>query len=425
MKNMKKNIFEDMVKVKRAKEGRLMDVRSPLPYTVNETKKEKKTGTTKNGIWVVAVLAVIFLFFTASNYFTKAEIVINPEVKDISINDSFSAIKGGLEGELAFDLVVFSDEQKKTIKGGEEKEVNEKAKGSVIIFNTYGYSPQVLDINTRLLGTNGKIYKTEKRIVVPPMQKDGLPGKVEIAINASLPGEEYNSPPMDFKIVGFKGTPKYEKFFGRSNGEITGGEKKIIRDISNTQRESILLEMEPILREKLMEKISEKIRQIPEGFVLFDDAVFIEIGEEEITAGEDLDTSIISLKGTLFGFLLNKEELSNSIFSKLINDYEKGTAYITSFDNIKFSLIDKEKIMPSNVNSVANINFTLLGDSQMVYKINTETLASEFIGRRKNEFENILSKHEHIYSANLSIRPVWKKDFPKVKEKIEVIVNYP
>jgi hypothetical protein len=81
--------------------------------------------------------------------------------------------------------------------------------------------------------------------------------------------------------------------------------------------------------------------------------------------------------------------------------------------------------MPSNVNSVANINFTLLGDSQMVYKINTETLASEFIGRRKNEFENILSKHEHIYSANLSIRPVWKKDFPKVKEKIEVIVNYP
>ena len=48
------------------------------------------------------------------------------------------------------------------------------------------------------------------------MTKDGKPGSVEVGIYGSSAGPEYNSIPIDFKIFGFKNTPKYAKIYARS-----------------------------------------------------------------------------------------------------------------------------------------------------------------------------------------------------------------
>src|SRR6185436_19331087 len=91
-------------------------------------------------------------------------------------------------------------------------------------YNNYSTASQNLDIDTRLEGSNGKIYKTKTKIVIPGM-KDGKTGSVEVKVYASVAGPEYNSAPLDFKIFGFKGTPKYSKFYGRSKGALSGGAK--------------------------------------------------------------------------------------------------------------------------------------------------------------------------------------------------------
>ena len=84
--------------------------------------------------------------------------------------------------------------------------------------------------------------------------KDGKPGSVEVNIYANEAGAEYNSEPLDFKILGWKGDPKYEKFYGRSKGTITGGLKGTLPALSDQEKAAISVELKQALEEKLIEK---------------------------------------------------------------------------------------------------------------------------------------------------------------------------
>ena len=116
-------------------------------------------------------------------------------------------------------------------------------------------------------------------ITVPGMGKDGKPGSVEVKIYGAEAGTEYNSPPLDFKIFGFKGTSKYSKFYGRSKGAVTGGIKGKYPFIPESQKENILSEMKTSLEAKLFQKAKD---QIPDGFILFQDAVVLKIDSESM-----------------------------------------------------------------------------------------------------------------------------------------------
>jgi len=432
---MAKGVFQDMVKVKREREKEketklpFKVISSPPPELSSPEKEiEKVKPRRKNkkgsryGIWFLAVIAIIFLFFAVSLLFVEAQITVNPEIQEVSLEQSFSGVKSGSTGAVSFDLMVLSGEEKKSVSGGEMKEVSEKAFGKVRIFNNFSSATQVLDIDTRLEGTNGKIYKTEKRVVVPGKQSDGTPGSLEVGVYAAEAGEEYNSEPLDFTIVGFKGTPKYEKFYARSVGEITGGSKGSRPDLSEEAEKKNLTELETTLREKLLERA---FNQVPSGFILWEDAVFVEMNKESLEAQPETNTLEIKLQGTLYGFLFKEKEISEEIIFETLPEYDKTEAYISNLKELEFLLLDKENITLGNVNSIKNINFNLSGNPKIVYKLDTSALSAELLGKKKSDFENILTHYPHIKSAELSLRPVWKKSFPDKKEKIEIVVNYP
>src|SRR5258708_18990927 len=106
------------------------------------------------------------------------------------------------------------------------------------------------------------------------MDSNGTPGKIETVIYGLLPGAEYNSPPLDFKISGFKGTPKYSKFYARSDGPITGGLEGKYNVLSDEDKAKAQEELASALKEKLFKKA---LSQIPPGFILFKDAVFLKL----------------------------------------------------------------------------------------------------------------------------------------------------
>src|SRR3989344_1617125 len=230
---MSRNLLQDMVRVKNSVSPRERSVRDVSPNEDREKEKEKIPSQTKENnkkskfrIYFVALFSVVFLLFALSFLFSKAKITIVPKTEEMSLNENLSAVKGGNAAlGLSFDLVVISGEESKTVPGGEEKDVAIPAQGTVLIYNSYSASVQNLDIDTRLEGSNGKIYKTVKKITVPGRISENKPGSVEVGIYGAETGEGYNSAPLDFKIFGFKGTPKYDKFYARSKGEITGGFK--------------------------------------------------------------------------------------------------------------------------------------------------------------------------------------------------------
>src|SRR3989344_1769423 len=382
---MPKRLLEDMVKARPSRkevvEEKLQKIRQePRQEKIRENKELGEIGTNhgRSGymLWFVALISVIFCFFALSFLFSKAEVVANPKTQDIILNESLSAVKNSDTNDLSFDLMVISDEENTTIQVSGEKDVSEKATGTVVIYNAFGSSSQTLNIDTRLEGSNGKMYKTKTRVVVPGRSKDGVPGSVEVDIYAAEAGVEYNSGPLDFKIFGFKGTPKYDKFYARSKGEITGGFKGKSPVVSSLDKAAAVNELKAVLEAKLSKKVTD---QIPNGFVLFKDAVFLNIEDKDISF-TPAEGNLVSanVKGSLYGFLFDEKKLTKKIAEDLIDDYDGNEIYIPNIKDLTFSLSNKESLSFADVK---NISFTLSGTPRIVWRVDEAKFAADLLNK--------------------------------------------
>lgn len=373
---------------------------------------------TRYSLWVVAVAAVIFLFFAVSFVFSKAIVTVTPKILDVPYNKTLQAVKDTAEDTLSFDLVVLSGQESKTIRGGELTDLAVKARGTVVIYNNFSTATQLLAIDTRLEGSNGKIYKTEKALTVPGM-KGSTPGSIEVGIYGSEAGEAYNSEPLDFTILGFKGTSKYSKFYARSKGPIAGGFVGKGSMASEGSKTNAINEMKDILETKLTKKAAE---QIPPGFILFPDASFLVVDSEEVGKAENGSTNIpISIKGTFYGFLFNEEELARVVVDSALPDNDESEVYISNIRDLTFTPISRD----SSTADVKDISFSLVGNPKVVWKFDGDALAGELVDKKKNDFNQILSEYPNVESADLVLRPFWKRSFPSEIKNINVTVNYP
>ena len=409
---MSRPFLEDIVKRKPTNRARPVAEKFPPA-------KIKVGNRPRYMLWSVAALSVAFLLLALSFFFAQAEVQVYPKIEQIRLEENFSANKEASGNGLAFDLVVLSGEKTKTLAATEVKEVAEKATGTVTIFNSYSSAPQRLNVDTRLSGSNGKLYKTEKKIVVPGMRPDGVPGSVEVGIYAAEAGEAFNSEPLDFQIVGFQGTPKYEKFKVRSKAgtEISGGFQGKTLVVSEADQTAAREALAINLRKELFQKATD---QIPEGFILFPggaafvvDKVIMPLSDTELT---------VTLRGTLYGLLLEEEGLTQKIAEKKVSGYDGEAVYIPNLHALKFILGNVGDVSLAEMN---NISFNLSGPTQVVWKLDEEKFTAELLGRSKKDFSKILFRYANINRAELTLFPFWLRSIPDQPEKVKVRVQYP
>src|SRR3989344_5272000 len=412
---MSKHLLEDMVRVKHIrKETEAKEMRG-----TGEIKTNRAKNRPRYMLWSVAFISVVFFVFALSFLFSSAEVAVNPKTKDIVLNENLFASKDSKIDGLSFDLVVISGEENAAVKASGEKDIFQKATGTVVIYNTFSFSPQALSIDTRLEGSNGKIYKTQTKTVVPGEPKTGTPGSVEVKIYGAEAGQEYNSGPLDFKIFGFKGTPKYDKFYARSKGEITGGFKGKTPAITDIDRTTAVGNLNDILQKKLLQKATS---QIPDGFILFKDAIFLNTDDLSVSSVYDNNSATLTLKGTLYGILFNEQKLTKKITEDKIEKYDESEVYVPNIKNLAFSLFTKDNVSFENVK---NINFNLSGPAKIVWKLDVDKFVTSLLGKPKKDFNQILSQYPDIDSAILTLSPVWKMSVPDKAKNIKVIINYP
>ena len=423
---MPKNTFQDIIKSKSEnkentinKLGELKPREKLEPFNV-EIEEGHDHNKSKFALWFIAIISVVGLLFALSFLFSSAKVTVIPKTQNSDLNENFSAIKDATDsGALSFALVSVSGDESKSVQGGEEKDVADSAKGTITMFNTYSTAVQNLAINTRLEGSNGKIYKTQTKVVIPAMSKDNKPGSVDVGIYASEAGADYNSAPIDFKVLGFKNTAKYTKFYGKSKDAITGGLKGKMRLISEEDKTKTIDELKNNLQIKLAKKVSD---QIPAGYVLLKDAVYLKTDEPVIGASTADGMIPITLPATFYGFLFNEQKLTKAVATKVIQNYDNSDLYISNIKDLNFNLINKENISFQDVN---NIDFNLSGKTNFVWKVDTEKLVEDLLGKKKKDFNGILTGYANIASAEMAIKPIWKMSFPDKTKDIKIIVNYP
>ncbi len=369
-------------------------------------------------LWVLAVVVFIgMLGVVLSTFFSGATVKIVPLNKTVSLNTDFIARENVTEkGIVSYQKIPLPVEEKsEDIPVTLEKKITRKASGKIKIFNEYSTASQRLIKNTRFESASGKIYRIDNSIVVPGMatlQGKTIAGSIEVTVYGDAPGEEYNGSATDFTIPGFKGDPRYAKFYARSQTPLEGGFSGTIKVPSSEDQKSAVLRLKEALRIELIKKARA---QIPEGFILYDSAIFVVF--DDLEAINTQNPAHITVKGSLYGIMFDKSVLSRFIAEKTINPYDGNPVLVRNLADLE--LKPKSEILdPANLKDVS---FTISGDASIVWDVDTEKLKNELAGVSKSDgFKNIIIKYPAIWKAEAVIQPFWKMNFPQNPEKITI-----
>ncbi len=394
---------------------RTVDTKEELDLPQNSS---SSTGS-KQSLWIFALVSIGILFFALSSFFASAKVIITPKIQEFNLDELFTAVRSKPgEKEIQFEIVSMDGVETTNLEANEQKQMSVPARGNVTIFNTYSTSPQKLSIDTRLEGSNGKIYKTDKEIIVPGMSAD-TPGSVTVGVYGFEPGEAYNSEPLDFKILGFRGTTKYNKFYGRSVESLTGGLSGKFYIVAEDAKKQVVSDLRNKLKDQLTKKVLE---QTPPEYVLFKDSLVFVDGGVDNSVAQFEKVAPVSVSGSVFGYLFKKSDIIPIIAKLAIKDFEEGSEIdIPGIENLSLNYGSADSLSKD----IKGFNFKLSGSGKIVYQVNQAKIMRDLLGKQKAAFKSILANSDNIESAELILRPVWRTTIPEKIKQIKIIVNYP
>ncbi|HUD04345.1 MAG TPA: hypothetical protein VMR73_02515, partial [Candidatus Paceibacterota bacterium] len=219
-------------------------------------------------ITVIILVAVIVLLLTT--VFAKATVTITPATQTAAVNASLAAEQGTTTtSAIDFEPITLTQKETVTVTGTGTKQVDTKATGTIIIFNSYSTATQKLVANTRFETAAGLIYRIDKSVVVPgETTKAGVttPGSITATVTADQSGANYNIPLSDFTIPGFAGEPEFKGFFARSQTVMSGGFSGTVAIISDTDRANAQSTLKSDLKSKLAQSVAQSVAK---GYVLY------------------------------------------------------------------------------------------------------------------------------------------------------------
>lgn len=383
----------------------------------------RKSLNPKFVIWLIAIICILALFFGVSSLFSSVTVVITQKTQKISFNNELFTVKANSSstGELSFEILKFKESSGIAVEATEEKEVNQKASGSIIIYNNFSSAPQRLINNTRFEANNGKIYRINSSVVVPGLKKvngEVLPGSIEAVVYADQQGDTYNLKLADlagdFKIPGFKGDPRYTGFYARLKSDITGGfiGKQLI--INDDLRKST----EIVLKDNLKEQLLKELYAVtPDNYLILKDSYSIDyINLPDISSTNNKAT--IMLEATMNSLVFNNNKLSNYFASKKVADYDGLATVFIPEDNFTATFIAKDTV---NLWKNSSVQIKLNGDAIIKWEYDSDSIKKDLLGKKEADIKSILTKYkDSVTSLEVIFKPVWNRYFPDSLNKIRI-----
>ncbi|MDQ5957685.1 MAG: hypothetical protein QG665_9 [Patescibacteria group bacterium] len=367
-------------------------------------------------IWGLGLAFIIILVFVVGSVFAKATVYISPKQAKVNLDETFTAYSSAATGELEFGTISNSISESITVKASGTKDVAEKATGQITIFNDFSAESQTLVAKTRFETTDGKIYRISKEVVVPGQKSEGgkmIPGQALAIVTADQAGAEYNIAQADFKIPGFKDTPRYEKFYAKTKTALTGGLVGKTSTVSEKDRQ----DAEAELKQKLAAKAGDKSTvSVPEGQILFKDSLFTTTSFEVKPGAKEGEAQIVGTL-TYTGVVFNEEKMATYLASRYVPDYDDETVTIPDSSTLNLVIIDKDKIDPQ---TASEIEVKSSGTAHLVWKVEIDEFKKAISGYNKGNFEMVLADFPAVESAKLKLSPPWTSSIPNNSDKIVI-----
>ncbi len=350
------------------------------------------------------------------------EITLWPKTEKVNFDLSVLGSMGVSQIDENLNKIPLQAVEVKKTKSGEflatgEKEINEKARGFITVYNEYSSSPQTLVATTRFESPEGKIFRIMESVTIPGAkveQAQIIPSSIEVEVVADEAGEDYNIEPTDFTIPGFKGTPKFVGFYGQSkapmSGGLTGKVKVASTEDVDKAEEGLIEELKNELRQALEEQIPDDLKIMEGGL------------KEEITTistiepGTKTDKFTIEMKALTQVLLYKEEDLKNLVDLNLISQVSDNKVPLSETQQISWDepVIDWVK---------GEALLSLKVEEEVAWQIDIQSLKQELVGQSEVEVRKYLANQEEIEKAKVSFWPFWVKKIPSQEKKIEIIIE--
>lgn len=370
-------------------------------------------------IAMIALAIVVGGGFAVSTQFAKVTIKVTPRQGRLMISNTYEATKDGASG-LKFVLasnIQANDEVSVPASGSET--VKTKARGQIVVYNNYSGTPQNLIATTRFQTGTGLIYRTPKAITIPGQTKNAkgelIPGQLEITVEADQPGPTYNLKTADLSIPGFKGTAKATKIYARTKSELAGGAVGLQPRVADADLTKAKIGLEKQLTQKVLAKLKP---QVPDDYVLFNDAVIADFSTQIITDPAKPDQAKVKMTAEATGILLNKNELATYLAKQQVPDYKDEPVEITNWPDFKFSLVTTDT---ANLATLDKISFKLDGTGHLAWIFDQKDLKQKLQTAGAGNYKSIFSSDfPQVQTASLIFSPPWIRSIPSDTNKIKV-----
>lgn len=409
-RHTKEREVEEVIKTKKLAES----VRHPLP------KRIIKHRVRRSVVGIGAAAALFLIALAANAILPKADIKIVTVKTPWQYQDSIKGYKlsGADPATATVPIQLFSQKAalRLSFPATGKKFVERKAAGKMTIYNAYSSDPQPLVAATRFVAPDGKLFRLTKNVIVPGakiVEGKIIPSTLEASVIADQPGADYNIGPVDyFSIPGFKGTPKYQAFYGESKEPMTGGFVGEIsfptdNDIKNAKTE-VAQKIESSLKEELT-------KQIPPEFKLIEGALkFLLLKQEVITESESANNFQIAAEAELSLMVFKEEEVVKMLESRMKK--EMGDSFQFKTFTIGYGAARADF-------AAGRISFPVEFQSLIAKSVDTETLRKDVKGKSEAELKALIYGLSDFQSATISLWPFWVKKVPNKEGRINIVVD--
>lgn len=400
---------EEEVKVKKPK------VKRSFP---SSGKKWMKRG----GIFILLAV-LIFLFF----YLPKAVIVIWPETENADFSLTVTIDGGANDISLANRVIpgnMFEVEKSVSddfsASGRATKEG--KAEGTITVYNEYSTQSQVLIPTTRFISTEGKLFRTPTRVVIPGGRQEGgkfVPGQINIKVVADEAGPEYNIGPSTFSVPGFAGTDRYTKFYAKSSQAMTGGFLEggslVTKDDLEEAKNYVTAAAKEEAESALLEDLGSEAKS---SFIFIDSVVQTEVTETFSSAQESQEINTFDYRARAVSktLIFRKADLESFAKEYILSKFTEGREVWTESLTISYS--------PETINLASGKMVLSLNVSAKVYQsLDSGRLKEVVSGKSLTGSKIFLENQAGVTRAEVEFWPFWVKRAPGDLDKIGITLK--
>ncbi len=393
-----------------------------------EAPREAEEGVVKpsrfrrNVLLIVIVLSIISAAWGAYVRLPRATITLELKTRSAPIDETLDINKkygevatvGGVL-QVPAELFVQKGNIALDFPASGVMKVNNKAAGTITVYNAYSSVPQPLVAQTRFETPDGKMFRLDKGVTIPGAKV--VNGKIEpsmldVAVSAAEPGEAYNIGPVTrWTIPGFKGTPRFAGFYGESASAMTGGvvgERSVPSDADRAAGEKKVEDALNTSLQKMLLVMAGPYKALP-------GSTHFAVTNKNVQLGDkDEKKFSIFMEGEIREIVFDESTLKSALTEEVsggAKDRERVADMALQYGTPEYDF----------VNGAIRVHAT--GSVTLIAAVATDTLRESLAGEDEAAARASLSELQGLKSGTLELWPFWVHAVPSDLARITINVK--